>query len=101
MSEQEKKLDGPGEPDWRDELGSLLVGTDLDLLPGSESAQFLSAMTSPRLMSVVEMTRLPPRLALEHLARTAPTSVHSTTPALTSIFSGFPWPTPSAVRSRA
>jgi hypothetical protein len=60
------------EPAWDDEIGALLVGAEADLPRESDAASFLAAMTSTRLMSPTKLAHLPPRLALEHLARTAP-----------------------------
>jgi hypothetical protein len=60
------------ERNWSEEVSTLLAGADADLEPGSKAANFLAAMTSTRLMPGDHILQLPSRLALEHLARTAP-----------------------------
>lgn len=60
------------ERDWSDEVGSLLAGAEADLEPDTPGASFLAALTSTQLLSADRLAHLPPRLALEHVARTAP-----------------------------
>lgn len=59
------------ERDWDPEIERLLAGAENDVEPGSEAADFLTALTAARPLPTRRITSLPPRLALEHLARTA------------------------------
>jgi hypothetical protein len=59
------------ERDWTEEAGALLAGTEDDFEPKSEAAAFLAARSSRRLLPADRLAALPPRLALEHLARAA------------------------------
>lgn len=60
------------ERDWDPAIEPLLAGAENDVEPGSEAADFLTALTAVRPLPARRITGLPPRLALEHLARTAP-----------------------------
>lgn len=61
------------ELDWSKETGSLLAGAELDLpQEDTQAAAVLAVLGARTLLPAALIAKLPPRLALGHIARTAP-----------------------------
>lgn len=57
--------------DWREELASYLADAPRDFSRKPHVADYLLARTATRLLAPEQILRLPPRLAVEHVARTS------------------------------
>ncbi|MXP66022.1 hypothetical protein E0493_22005 [Roseomonas sp. M0104] len=58
--------------DWTEEVSAFLAGADEDFEPGSRQQAFLLGHGSSSPLPATRLAELPPLLAMEHLARTAP-----------------------------